>query len=485
MKIPRCMSTQHPDNAKQPFFAQNSVLKGDDEIKEAFYAYSHLGCTEQLWDCEGKEIDSFVIKKLLNKYSNYFEENVLGKDLFLTLRVPNPAIEKVEGKVLLETIESIPRSSDAARVFYKKDIYPIFEAALPMVTSADELNKVAEYYKKIVVGKQFQKLGNIMIKDWIGKFEPQEIRLIPLIETKKAMLNSAEIVKGYIQKNKIRDYVRVWLARSDPALNYSSVAAVLINKVSFQRLHELEQKESVEILPMIGCGSAPFRGNFNPNTVKDILNGYSSVQTFTLQSAFKYDYPIKDVKESIDLLNNSRRKAPIQIDEQRAILLIEKLSEEYSRQITLLADMVNRFVKYVPKRRMRKLHIGLFGYSREKGNIQLPRAIGFCASLYSVGMPPEVLGLSALSERDFEFLDNVYLNFRKDLADALQYINKDNFRFFPKNLITEIEKVLPRIDFEIDETHKKMTSDIMNGLRNGKSISEQVVSAAIKRRFLG
>ncbi len=54
--IPRCMSTQHPDNATVPFFATSGVLAGEDEIREAFYAYSHLGCDEQMWDVEGKEI---------------------------------------------------------------------------------------------------------------------------------------------------------------------------------------------------------------------------------------------------------------------------------------------------------------------------------------------------------------------------------------------------------------------------------------------
>ncbi len=38
--IARCMSTQHPDNVNMPFFASNSVMHGDDEVKEAYYAFS-------------------------------------------------------------------------------------------------------------------------------------------------------------------------------------------------------------------------------------------------------------------------------------------------------------------------------------------------------------------------------------------------------------------------------------------------------------
>ena len=130
------MSTQHPDNATTPFFADHSVLRGDDEIKEAYYAYSHLKAQEIMWDAEGKESDDFVVRKLLTDYGSYFTANRIGRDVFATLRIPNPRYEKAESKVLLETLESIPRSYDTARAFYGDGSYPpIFEVIVPM---ADE-----------------------------------------------------------------------------------------------------------------------------------------------------------------------------------------------------------------------------------------------------------------------------------------------------------------------------------------------------------
>ena len=71
INVPKCMSTQHPDNVHSPFFAENSVLGGEDEIQEAYYVFSHLGCDEQMWDVEGKELDSLVIKKLLTRYESF------------------------------------------------------------------------------------------------------------------------------------------------------------------------------------------------------------------------------------------------------------------------------------------------------------------------------------------------------------------------------------------------------------------------------
>src|SRR3989344_9444008 len=190
---PRCMSTQHPDNATLPFFTNNSVLNGDDEVQEAFYAYSDLGIKEQLWDAEAKEIDSHVVKKLLTKYETFFRKHTLGKDVRLTLRIPNPAVEKNEAKVASETLETIPRSFDAAQSFGQAGA-PIFEVILPMTQDARDLERVYQYYKNFVVGKQHQKVHDISIKQWVGDFKPEEINVIPLAEDKKGLMGVADIV---------------------------------------------------------------------------------------------------------------------------------------------------------------------------------------------------------------------------------------------------------------------------------------------------
>ncbi|MBY9021916.1 MAG: phosphoenolpyruvate carboxylase, partial [Candidatus Lokiarchaeota archaeon] len=175
------MSTQHPDNVNSPFFTKNAIIEGEDEIQEAYYAFSHLGCDEQMWDCEGKEVDSYVVKKLLTKYKSFFNEQILGKNLNLTLRGPNPSIEKAEAKILLEALESIPRSFDAAKLFYGDDIAPIFEVILPMTASSMELNNIYEYYSDFVIGKEKKVLNKngITIGEWIGEFKPKKINVIP------------------------------------------------------------------------------------------------------------------------------------------------------------------------------------------------------------------------------------------------------------------------------------------------------------------
>lgn len=488
--IPRCMSTQHPDNVTLPFFAQNGELQGEDEVREAFYAFGQLGCDEQMWDCEGKEIDNYVVKKLLSRHPEVFREKRLGRDLFITLRVPNPTVEKAEAKILLETLESIPRSFDAAKLFYSsigddEAIAPIFEVILPMTTSSRCLDRIYRYYQDFVAGKQDKLLGDVLISKWIGDFRPLKVNVIPLFEDKASMLASAGIVREYLQKRNV-DYARVFFARSDPALNYGMVTAVLLNKIALYDLWQMEGELGIKLYPILGVGSAPFRGNLTPRRVLRVLAEYPSVQTFTVQSAFKYDYSPDEVHMGIAQLYEHLPSAPKAVERERAIRLIEKYSGEYRRQIIQLAPLVNKVSEFVPGRRKRKLHIGLFGYAREESGVKLPRAITFTAAMYSLGLPPELLGLNCLEREDVEFLSSVYVNFREDLRDALRYLNIDS-PVIPRKLKPALGRWLRELDVTVDLEHEKITGAIASRVlaKGNGDLRDYVVQAASLRRFLG
>jgi len=482
MKIPRCMSTQHPDNVRSPFFSDHPEISGEEEIKEAYYVFSHFGVDEQMWDCEGKETDAYVVKKLLTDHKEYFCDNRLGEDLFLTLRVPNPEVEKIEAKVLLETLETIPRSYDTAQQFYVSEGSPIFEVILPMTTSGSSLNKIYEYYRDFVIGKEDKTFSDgTTIKEWIGEFKPEQINVIPLIEDKNSMLNLDDIVGEYLDDKDIEKQ-RVFLARSDTAMNYGNVSAILLNKLALSEIEELGRKMSVEMYPIIGMGSAPFRGNLKPGNVEEITEGYPSVHTYTVQSSFKYDNPPDVVSEGVGKLKKNETGPPRKVDREKSLDIIERYSKGYRKQVESLADIVNEVARYVPKRRKRKLHVGLFGYSRQMRGVRLPRAITFTASLYSVGVPPELLGMNSLEEKDMEYLSEVYFNFDKDLKDALQYVNTDS-PYLPEVLEKTVEEI--GMDFEVDREHKAVTDKIIDALGDKEDVTERVVRAADIRGFLG
>jgi len=486
MKIPRVMSTQHPDNVLLPFFAESQDMSGDDEVQEAYYAFSHLGCDEQMWDCEGKEVDDFVVRKILTKYDHFFKQARLGEDVFLTLRVPNPDVEKDEAKVLIEALESIPRSCDAARLFYGKDIAPIVEVILPMTVSHESLNRIYYYYKDFVVGKENQPFyhGDITISEWIGEFKPETINVIPLFEDKEHMLEAHNIMRKYLS-NKAIKHQRVFIARSDPAMNYGMVSAVLCNKVALQRLRRFSEETGVKIYPILGAGSAPFRGHLAPHTVEKVLEEYPDVQTFTVQSAFKYDNPVPSVISAVNTLKTSGMTRGHEIDEGKCIEIIDKVSMEYRRLIEPLAPVINHMAGFVPKRRMRKLHVGLFGYARSVGKIKLPRVISFCAACYSIGLPPEILGLNALTSDDIAGMKDTYVNFMFDMRTAMSYFNEDVLSILPDEVKASLK--LDWGDYKINLEHKTVTSRIIKAVKenDNSNLQSMLVEAAHIRKFLG
>jgi phosphoenolpyruvate carboxylase len=485
MVAPRCMSTQHPDNVQMPFFAEHQDLGGEDEIREAYYAYADLGCDEQMWDVEGKEVDAFVVKKLLTRYERFFRERQLGREVRLTLRVPNPDFEQAEAKILLESLESIPRSYDAARLFYDEDIAPIFEVILPMTTSARSLERVHGYYRDFIVEAARRPVtpGDITVAEWIGEFRPERIQLIPLFEDREHLLAAADITEDYLRGKDI-EAQRVFLARSDPAMNYGLVSAVLLAKIALARLERMSARTGVAVYPILGIGSAPFRGGFTPHTVDRVCLDYPSVHTFTIQSAFKYDHSPAAVSSAIARLL-CRDTAPAQeLDEERCLDVVDRYSAEYRRQVVELAPVINAVARSVPSRRKRKLHVGLFGYSRDVEGVSLPRAISFTAALYSLGVPPELLGLSALTSEDIAFVRESYLSFDADLGTALRFADPDS-PFMPAQVRDALEAIAP--GFEPSETHRQATSRIAAAVERGQTggLDEDVLRAAIVRRFLG
>ena len=487
-KIPKTMSTQHPDNVSTPFYAANSVMSGEDEIQEAFYAYSHLGIQEQMWDVEGKEVDPYVVKKLLSKYETYFRKNILGQDKRLILRVPNPDVEKAEAKVLLETLESIPRSYDANALFYEKPIAPIFEIILPLTSSAQQLLRIHRYYKQFVSGKAKQILDEqgTTLQQWIGDFKPESVEVIPLFEDKEGMLKAKDILKEYFQgiASEGIKYQRVFFARSDPAMNYGLISAILLNKLALQDMGTLEKETGIKIFPIIVVGSAPFRGHLTPQRVKKVLTEYPSVHTFTIQSAFKYDHEVNEVKAAIDIIHSSETKSPLKINSDIALELIERYGRAYESHVLANVPLINRLAKYVPSRRLRKLHIGLFGYSRRLKGESLPRVITFTAALYSLGCPPELFGLECLTDEDLKFIRKHIHNFDDDIMTALTYYNPSS-PCVSEKLKTFIQENYP--DYKSDANHLKVTNFIIEKVQSYQhhDLEALIVQAASFRHFLG
>jgi phosphoenolpyruvate carboxylase len=441
-------------------WCKGDVIDGDAEIYEAYFAYSSLGCHEVMWDSEGKDVDTRVVRKLLDKHWDYFRERQLGKDIFLTYRIPNPRIEVVERKVVVETLQNIPVAYDVASSFYKSGVVPIFEVILPFTTDYREPIWLYNYYKRAIVATEEIMLnGSSKVKDWVGSFEPKGIQVIPLIEDFDSIIVIDRIVEPYIDAVKPR-HLRVFVARSDPALNYGLLCAVLLSKLALSKLKFLENKRNVKIYPILGVGSMPFRGHLSPENLEGFIRENRGLSTVTVQSALKYDYPLEQVRECVNFLNSRLPNGePTLIeppDEEKLIAILHKSRLRYESVVEELAPLINNIASYVPQRRARKLHIGLFGYSRNVAGVVLPRAIPFAASLYSLGIPPEFLGgkiFAELEEDKWELVQKYYSNLKNDLNTAGGYLSWQNIDV----LMNMHQKVAERAGMSEDKLKAALT----------------------------
>lgn len=521
-KIPPTMSTQHPDNVTLPSWVKGEIIAGEDEVHEVYFAFKELQCKEQMWDWEGKDVDPNVLRKLLVNYPEFFKEHILGKDFFITYRVPNPSVEAAEKKVLIEALESIPRCYDVAERFYSKKVSPpIFEVILPLTTSHFELLRVELYYRKIIVGKEKMRLSDVesvSVYDWVGGFQPKKVEIIPLIEDWNSLLNIDQILSEYLKVLKPA-YLRVFLARSDPALNYGLIPAVLLTKIALSKICKTSDRYETKLFPIIGTGSLPFRGHLAPNNLDNFLEEYAGVRTVTIQSALKYDFNHNVARKTVTVLNKElkeRRPEVVTEEEERAIKkLIEMFRIGYQRKIEGLASIINYLAGFVPSRRARKLHIGLFGYSRQVGKKQLPRAIKFTAAMYSLGIPPELVGANVfanISEKQWKLLEKYYVHWKTDLSFAAEFLCWQNLNYLmgEKEIIKSVtekfklRKVIPQImkDLETLEQitgihlgpkrlshrkHANMVNNILLSLAEGneREIKNYIVEAGKIRHSLG
>ena len=435
-KIPATMATQHPDNASAPYWEKNGdgYISTREETEECFSAFSDLDCQEFMWDWEGKYVDEAVVDRMFHTYYDYFKTHQLGRDKFLTFRIPNIWHEK--GYSLIRAMMGILTAETFARDL-KFHLPPLFEVILPMTKKGQDI---------IHIQKTFTKLAKFKCKLFKDRCQFNYLNVLPLIETIECLVDCRKILDSYLKLHlklykKKPEYLRLHIARSDPALNAGIVPAVVAGKIALSEYYRFGQDYNIKIFPAIGVGTLPFRGGLSPDRINNFLQEYSGMRTVYIQSAFRYDFPLPKVKAAIKELNKKLPKTPIKIYRQEEIKEVKSICRTftpfYQKTVEAIADDINFLADQVPSRRERKLHIGLFGYSRGLGKKKLPRAIPFTAVLYSLGIPPELIGtgrgLKKLADENIR-LEKYYLNFKKDIVWAGRFLNKENLMKLAKIL---------------------------------------------------
>ncbi len=479
-KIPRTMGTQHPDNASKPHWATDAFIDTQTEVEEAYRCFSELDGQEFMWDWEGKHVDESVVEKLFEHYTEFFQNHALGKDIFLTTRLPNIWEEK--GYRLPKAfVNVISANQMAADVNMHAPV--LFEAILPMTKSVDQLLFLHKHFRQ--VKKAFD--------------AHDELEMIPLVEETTSIQTVDKLLEQYV-KTETRESIRVFLARSDPALNAGNVAATLSVKIGLDRLRQFSESTGIATHPIIGVGSLPFRGGLNPDTVDDFFHEYPGIQTVTIQSAFRYDYESPDVENAIDKINDMRLENATPTPGNLPAV-VDAFNHHYQGLIEGIAPTINALAAYVPRRRERRLHVGLFGYARKMQGITLPRAIGFCASMYSLGVPPELLGVgSALKKITGKQRDALYESYRffeNDLVRAGHYLNHENlhalgrqnagWQTVEEDIHLLEEQLGKKLGPQKDEhyIHRNLTSNVRLLLKSQADVSPEIVRAGQLRKSLG
>lgn len=499
--IPQTMGTQHPDNAYPPFWEEDGdgYVSTSEEVQEAATSFIDLGCEEYMWDWEGKHVDEGVVEKILTEYHDYFYAHQLGRDRFITFRIPNIWEEK--GRSLARAFMNILTAEEFANDVGISS-RPLFEIILPMADKAEKLIHMQKTFT------QLARFKHQLFEDEKRSFD--YIHIIPLIEGVKEMTQVHRLLDEYVLLHKKTykrkpEYLRVFLARSDPALVSGMIPAILGNRVAISELTTWSKDNSIPVYPWLGAGSLPFRGGLRPDRITQFLKTYPGIRSVSIQSSFRYDYPLPQVKRAIARLNRELATTkPILLNGSELIgmkRIIRALEAPYQETISNIAGIINEIASQVPSRRERRLHIGLLGYSRKMGKKQLPRAIKFSASLYSLGIPPELIGagrgITSLSTKDLQLLQKQYITLHDDLMEAGQYLNKENLQFLAKkskgfrSILKDVELLETFLGQPLEPQspesfiHRNWTSTLYFRLEQKQSLAESIIESAKIRNSLG
>jgi phosphoenolpyruvate carboxylase len=500
-KIPVTMVSQHPDHAGSPYWLDQPLIKTHHESEELFLSFSDLGVDEYKWDWEGKLVDESVIERLYSDQYDYFKTNQLGKDKFLTFRLPNPRIE-TEFRVGRAFMGILSASALATQVGFSQS--PIFEVILPMTESAEEMIEIQE---------AFQELSGL--KHRLFRFNQATIKhveMIPLFEEIHTIMDSDKILARYLDLHKWRfgympSYMRPYIARSDPALNSGLVSTILAMKVALSNYQALAKAYDIELHPIVGTGSLPFRGGLAPNSIKEFVEEYQGIRTALVQSAFRYDYDKPEVIKAIQQLHAElpfTKAQKVSAPEKEAIMrVVAAFEPAYKTTIEEIADVINTVASQIPKRRERVQHVGLFGYSRGVGGVKLPRAIGFTAALYSLGVPPELIGAGRglrtirSDAAAMAALEKFYVHFKTDLKKAGRFLNKSVLKQLAKispawqEVVTDVREIERYLGEELgpqtenDEKHYQLSSKLYKAMVAQKPFKDLIEKSAHLRKSMG
>lgn len=406
-KIPSSMMTQHPDAASRYIPIQEEV---DEAILGLSASPKGLGIEEIMIDFEGKltpyHQTGQIVLGLLSKGI------IPGKEVYVTPRVPSASKETVFRQLmaLMSVVEANVRASEWSKTQAVKEIIiPMCENEVEIVEARKRISDVIQ-------------LGH---REFGIENDPNLLQPIPLVEEVPELLNIDSMLSQYVERCRdlglLTERIRLMVGRSDPALSYGMVPAVLAAKVAIAKAFEIGARYGIEIAPILGAGSLPFRGHISLESIESVLATYPGVRTITIQSAMRYDHGFDKTRRLAALLKERLTEKSVLYFTKEELKVIYEIvaifTKHYLFTFSKIIDLICKISDIVPQQRDRLTRYGALGYARDIARpeklaafladdrlcqelqelhhhlgLPLPRAISYVAAMYSIGVPPEFVG---------------------------------------------------------------------------------------------
>jgi phosphoenolpyruvate carboxylase len=475
-KIPSTSATQFPDNTCRPFWSLKEQNSTSDDFFDCYVAFKEFGCHEYFWDWKGRKIDELVVTKLMSIYKAFFRQSLLGQDCFLTMRIAEGSAVEDMGRLYM----SIMSANDFAAAQHMFSP-PLFEVAHSSAAS-DALLRFAKLYNESV------SIATDKLRHDCG---PKTISIIPNHDFGSknwySMLNS--YVGSFQNSFRCRlDYIRPVLPRSSVADSFGFVGSVLATKRALSSYAAFSKITGVSSYPIVEAAPLLFRGGLSPASVKGFIATYPGARTVMLTQSFRYDYELEEVKGAVAALNKS---------------LPRNLPDAYSREdIELLVRLERIFARHYSAAVKRLPSLERLPKEMARVNKQVEPKLHLSFSLYSLGIPPELVGtgnaiLECIREGIIKDLERFYPNLKQDLIASGALLNRENLKFLSETgpgwksvaedvrLVDEYtDSVLGPVSTE-DFLHRNHTSNVFHLSASKRNFANDLVAAAKLRHCLG
>jgi phosphoenolpyruvate carboxylase len=507
--LPRVMGTQHPDNVSAVPFGDSARVDSKGEEDEVFYNISALNIPELMIDYERKRGGTTPLWDWLQTCAECLQEKQVGRDFRVTPRLPNG--DRDRDDPYFWQSQGIFANSVLVMDRLGLDWQPVTEFIIPDVTDGRTVAKT----ERAILDRYLMETRHYSMFGQGTRFPDREdffVQGIPLIENVDHLMDPGPIWETLVRVREelcgIKTRVqRSFIARSDPALKAGMVPALIAARAALAEGERFGLQNGIRIPQIVGIGSAPFRGGLTPDPerIAAVVKTYLGAATLTVQSAFRYDYPVADVVRAVqnirDLLSaeigaesagDSGNALPDPEAISRLKPLVKRLEALYQQSYAELMPVVLKVAAQVPSHRERYDKVEVTGQDRSIGGLPAVRAIKYAASCYSLGVPPGVLGLRGLAGLDgserTEFTQacpTLDYWLREELAwldpEALSFLESAGFT----SVVEDVRAALDLAESSVEEAHNELTARMRAGVQEGDELSELIMAAGRIRRFLG